>query len=97
MTHVALPGWFSFVVVGLLAAAILLAMTRLVVGPELPDRVVAFEVMAMGVLGSLAWATVAYEELAILDAGLVLALVAFVATVGFARFILVRGSGGGGS
>lgn len=79
--HVALP---------LLALALVLASVRALRGPTLPDRVVALDLLtsvATGVAGTWAMAT---DQPAFLDAALVLALVGFLGTVGFARYLEQR-------
>jgi multicomponent Na+:H+ antiporter subunit F len=76
-----------------LAVGILLAVVRLVKGPALPDRVVAVDLignLAVAVLGLLA---IRFDEPALLQPAMVLALVAFLGTVAFARYIERRASG----
>lgn len=88
MTHAGpLPPAVVYAVGALLAGAVLLALTRLILGPSLPDRLVAFDLLAMSVVGAVALSAVGFQVLALLDTALVLALVAFVATVAFADFI----------
>ncbi len=70
-----------------LIAAFLLATVRLILGPTLPDRVVALDLLTMLVVALLALFALASGIAAYLDAALALALVAFLATVAFARFI----------
>jgi multicomponent Na+:H+ antiporter subunit F len=70
-----------------LAAAILIAVFRLVKGPSLPDRVVAMDligILAVGLIVVLAGST---SVRAALDAAIVIALIAFVATVGYGTYI----------
>lgn len=96
MTHLAqLPEAFLLVIAGGLLVALVAALARLVRGPGLPDRVVAFDLINLILIGLIALAAMRFETPALLDAALILALVAFVATVAFARFILDRGQGGG--
>lgn len=70
-----------------LVAAFILASIRLILGPTLPDRVVALDLLTMLVVAFLALFALATGEGAYLDAAVALALVAFLATVAFARFI----------
>ena len=70
-----------------LAAAMLVAVFRLVKGPSLPDRVVAMDligILAVGLIVVLAASTSVREAL---DAAIVIALIAFVATVAYATYI----------
>lgn len=71
----------------LLSIALVLSLIRLVKGPGLPDRVVALDLMstiAVGVIGAYCVVT---NESSILDAALIVALVAFLGTVAFASFL----------
>jgi multicomponent Na+:H+ antiporter subunit F len=82
-----LPGVALHVALPVLALALVLASLRALRGPTLPDRVVALDVLtsvAIGIAG--AWA-VATRQPAFLDAALVLALIGFLGTVGFARYL----------
>jgi multicomponent Na+:H+ antiporter subunit F len=81
------------VALAMVAVGILLAVVRLVKGPSLPDRVVAVDLianLAVAVLGLLA---VRFDEPALLQPAMVLALVAFLGTVAFAHYIERRASG----
>lgn len=70
----------------LIMAAIMLAFVRLVRGPSLPDRVVALDLITVLAVAFNALFAVASGEEAFLDVAIALALVAFLATVAFARF-----------
>ena len=74
-----------------LAAAAVLALVRLALGPSLADRVVALDLIAsvsVAVCGITALAT----QLAVfLDVAMLLALISFVGTVAFARYLEWRG------
>lgn len=77
-----------FVVVPLLSLAFVFAFIRMVLGPSLPDRVVALDLMstaAMGVIGVYAIST---GEPVFLDVAIILALVAFLGTVAFAYYLI---------
>ena len=71
--------------------AILLALIRLVCGPSLPDRVVALDLIGVLAVGMIAAYEVATEQPVLLDAATVLALVAFLGTVAFARYVERKG------
>jgi len=70
-----------------LTVAMVLVFARLVRGPSLADRVVALDVLTAVAIGFIATYVVASGATALLDAALVLALVAFVATAAFAGFV----------
>ena len=80
--------WLMLVVVlPLLALAVLLTFARLARGPSLPDRVIAFDLLATLGIGILAAYAMATGQTAYLDVGLVLALVSFLGTVAFAHYM----------
>lgn len=78
--------WF---VVGLTVLALtgVLALIRLWLGPSLPDRVVASDLLTTVVIAIIAVYALATGQVALLDAALVVALLSFVGTVAFAHFI----------
>jgi multicomponent Na+:H+ antiporter subunit F len=75
----------------MLALALILAGARLVLGPSLPDRVVALDLMGILAVGFVAANTIRTGQAAYLDAAIVLALISFLGTVAFARYIGLRG------
>jgi multicomponent Na+:H+ antiporter subunit F len=75
------------VTLSLLVGAVALVVVRLVRGPSVADRVVALDVLSAVAIAIIGAYTVATGAAALLDAALVLALVAFVATVAFAHFL----------
>ena len=82
-----IPWLMLIVVLPLLALAVLLTFVRLARGPSLPDRVIAFDLLATLGIGILAAYTMATGQTAYLDVGLVLALVSFLGTVAFAHYM----------
>ena len=74
--------------------ALVFAVVRLVRGPTMADRVVALDLVSMLVVAFLTLFALAVERDAFLDAALALALVAFLATAAFARFIERARAGG---
>jgi multicomponent Na+:H+ antiporter subunit F len=70
-----------------LAAAVLIAVVRLIRGPTLPDRVVAMDLIGVLVVGLIVVLAASTGVRATLDAALVIALVAFVATIAYATYI----------
>ena len=71
----------------MLTAAIILAFVRLVRGPSVPDRVVALDLIAVLVVAVVATYNIATDQPVLFDAAIVLALVAFLGTVAFARYV----------
>jgi multicomponent Na+:H+ antiporter subunit F len=76
----------AMILIGLFCAA-----WRIVAGPTPADRVVALDYLSMLLVALLALLALAARRDAYLDAALALALVAFLATVAFARFLEARG------
>lgn len=70
----------------LLAVALAIAFVRIVRGPSLMDRVVALELTASLVSGSVAVYAIGTDDPALIDVAIVLALVAFISAVAFARY-----------
>lgn len=78
-------------VLSLMSIGMLFALTRLVLGPSLPDRVVALDLIGIMAVGLTAAYAVLADEPALLDAAIAMALVAFLGTVALARYLLRRG------
>jgi multicomponent Na+:H+ antiporter subunit F len=70
-----------------LAAAVLVAVFRLVRGPTLPDRVVAMDLIGILVVGLIVVLAASTGVHATLDAAMVIALIAFVATIAYATYV----------
>ena len=73
-----------FVMIGV---ALLLAFVRLARGPSLSDRVIALDLIAVLAVGLIAMVAFEAGQAVFLDAAIVLALVAFLGTVAFARYL----------
>lgn len=80
---VALQGAFHCVM-----AAMVLTLWRLVRGPTLADRVAALDMLTLLGLVFIALEAVCTREYAYLDVAIALALVGFLATVAFARYLM---------
>lgn len=80
----------AWVVMPLLAAALLLAFARVFSGPGLPDRVVALDFVGSLLVAMIGAAGVMTGAAVLLDVALILALVSFLATVAFARYMESR-------
>jgi multicomponent Na+:H+ antiporter subunit F len=75
------------VALALVILALLLSSVRVVLGPSLPDRVVALDLallLAVGVMNL--YAQITHDEV-FLDVAVVLALLAFLGTVAFASYL----------
>lgn len=77
----------SYLVLGMLTVAMFLAFYRLVRGPSLPDRVVALDLIVMLTVGYITVYDIATDLAVFLDVAIVLALLSFLGTVAFARYV----------
>jgi len=75
------------VVYAILLAALFVAFARLVIGPSLPDRVIALDLITVIVVGFIAAYSIDVGRSALLDAALVVALVTFLGTIAFAQYV----------
>lgn len=77
-----------------LSGAFLLTVYRVVVGPTLPDRIVALDMLVGIAIGFIAVIAIRTGFNLYIDIAIALGLVGFLATVAFARFVLSRGADG---
>lgn len=76
----------------LLTLALLVATVRIVRGPTLPDRVLGLDLLTTLATGYIGVMAVRTGFMLYVDIAIALSLLAFLATVAFARYILLRGS-----
>jgi multicomponent Na+:H+ antiporter subunit F len=79
--------WNEIALLTAFGVAIALAAVRVFIGPTLADRVVAIDYLALTGVSMMAAAAVVFDETAFLDVALLLALVAFISTAAFARYL----------
>jgi multicomponent Na+:H+ antiporter subunit F len=70
-----------------LSLSLLLSFVRLARGPSLPDRIVALEMITMLAVAFIALYVVASGQPAFLEAAIALGLIAFLASIAFARYL----------
>ncbi|WP_299561448.1 K+/H+ antiporter subunit F [uncultured Sulfitobacter sp.] len=75
----------AFVVVGLCQ---LLAMIRVVIGPGVGDRILALDTMVVNAIGLIVLMGLAQGTRIYFEASLIIAMLGFVSTVAYARFVL---------
>ena len=83
-----LAGYIGF---GTVVIAMCAALVRVVIGPSLADRVLALDLMGLLSVSLIALYAIASAQSLYLDAAIALALISFLGTVAFARFIEWRG------
>lgn len=76
----------------MLAVALLMTLIRLLRGPSLADRVVALDMLTVLAMGFIALRVIATGQVLFLEIAIALGLVAFLATIFFARLIETRGA-----
>ena len=82
----------AFIALAMLSVALLLAFVRLARGPSLPDRVIALDLISILAAAIAATYAIAARQAVFLDVAIVLALISFIGTVAFARFVERQGS-----
>ncbi|WP_349957774.1 cation:proton antiporter [Rhizobium sp. ZPR3] len=80
----------AMVALGILSIAFLLTVYRVVIGPTLPDRVLALDMLVAIAIGFIAVIAIKTGFTLYIDIAISLGLVGFLATVAFARFILTQ-------
>lgn len=81
----------ELIALGLLSAAFLLTVYRVVRGPTLPDRILGLDMLVAAAIGFIAVIGIRTGYTLYVDIAIALGLVGFLATVAFARFVLARG------
>jgi multicomponent Na+:H+ antiporter subunit F len=75
------------VALAILAVSALLALLRLIRGPTLPDRVVALDLIGVLVVGFAVTSAAVTGSSFFLDVAIVIALLSFVGTIAYSRYI----------
>lgn len=75
----------SFVVVAL---SQIMAMIRLVIGPDTGDRILALDTMVINAIGVIILLGIAQGTQIYFEVSLIIAMLGFVSTVAYARFVL---------
>ena len=85
----------TYLALVMVVVAVALAAVVVLRGPGLPDRALALDLIGLLSVSFIAVVAIASEQAVLLDAAIALALVSFLGTVAFARFIERRGGEGG--
>jgi multicomponent Na+:H+ antiporter subunit F len=80
------------IVLAMLVVSAFLVFIRLVRGPTLPDRAIALDLIGTVVVSLIAVYAIVTDEPVFVDVAIVLALVMFLGTVAFARYLERRGA-----
>lgn len=76
-----------FICLGLTGLSMLLGLVRLIKGPSLADRAVALDFMSTSIISFIGLFSILYHQSVYLDVAIAVALITFLATVAYARFI----------
>lgn len=71
----------------LLVVSLVLTMLRLLLGPSIPDRAAAFDMVMIHVVGLGSITAMLVSQVLLLDAMIVVAVLGFLGTVALARYI----------
>lgn len=73
---------------GILAISQIMAMIRLVIGPDTGDRILALDTMVLNAIGLIVLLGIAQGTRVYFEVSLIIAMLGFVSTVALARFVL---------
>ena len=76
-----------------MAVAVVLGALRLAIGPSRADRVIALDLVTILSIAVVVLVAVIADRAVMLDAAMAVALIAFLGTIGFARYLRRRGRG----
>ncbi|MDW0110130.1 Na(+)/H(+) antiporter subunit F1 [Sporosarcina aquimarina] len=71
----------------LFAITIGIAVLRLIIGPSMPDRVIAMDVIGVNLLATIGVVSVMYGTKAYLEVILILGILSFISTIAFSKYI----------
>jgi multicomponent K+:H+ antiporter subunit F len=77
--------WIAFAAV---AVSQLMAMLRLVIGPNAGDRILALDTMVVNAIGIIVLLGISQGTRLYFEAAMIIAMLGFVSTVAYARFVL---------
>ncbi|WP_113911878.1 K+/H+ antiporter subunit F [Roseovarius dicentrarchi] len=77
--------WIAFIAV---AVAQVMAMIRLIIGPDTGDRILALDTMVVNAIGLIVLLGIAQGSHIYFEVTLIIAMLGFVSTVAYARFVL---------
>lgn len=81
------------ITLGILSLAFILTTIRVAVGPSLPDRILALDMLVSIGIGFIVVIAIKTGFTLYLDIAIALSLVGFLSTVAFARYVLQSGEG----
>lgn len=82
--------WATLISLILLAFGLILSTVRIIIGPTLGDRVLALDLLTVVAMGFICAIAIRTGLSLYLDIAIAVALLGFLATVAFARYIFLR-------
>ena len=83
-----LMNWALVIAFATIALGQIMAMIRLVIGPDTGDRILALDTMVVNAIGLIVLIGIAQGTRIYFEASLIIAMLGFVSTVAYARFVL---------
>jgi multicomponent Na+:H+ antiporter subunit F len=80
----------AIIAFGILVVAIALTVARLIIGPSLPDRIVALDLIASLSIGIILTLVLFSGESVYLDIAIFIALIVFIGTVAISKYLKRR-------
>lgn len=80
----------QWIILPLLSIALILSFVRMLLGPTLPDRVVALDLISTLGIGVIAVYAIVVDHARLLDVALIVALISFLGTIAFAYYVEQR-------
>lgn len=77
--------WIAMII---LSICLLLGMIRFLIGPTVPDRITAFDLLAANVIGLIAIYSVLTNDIAFMDVAIILSLIAFLSSMFFVYYLV---------
>jgi len=82
-----LEEYITIFIIPTLSISVLLVFIRFLLGPSIPDRVVALDLLITIGIGFIACFCVVYNKSVFLDVAMILGLLAFLGTVAFSYYL----------
>lgn len=80
--------WTLYAAFGIVALSQIMAMVRLWIGPQTGDRILALDTMFINAIGLIVLLGIYQGTAVYFEASLIIAMLGFVSTVAYARFVL---------
>lgn len=82
-----LLNFIDYFILPVLSLSIVLIVIRFIKGPNIVDRVIALDLVITTSIGFISAYSILYDQPALLDVAMILALIAFLGTVAFTYYI----------